>query len=85
MLESVERSSIPLLKINTKKWKTHLKQGRPFFMKIEKVKCFVDRGQNVLSGEPNFAKCHGHLKQVLEKGLYWIDKLPKRRRKNRVL
>ena len=77
------RPAIPLLKVGTKAWKTHLKNGWPFFISINRVDCYVDRGQWVSTQgvDGKFNKCRGHLKQVLERGLYWMEIQPKRRKR----
>ncbi len=77
------RPVIPLLKVGTKAWKTHLKNGWSFLIFIEKEECYVDRGQQVSTRgrDGRFSKYRGHLKQVLERGLGWIDNQPKPRKR----
>lgn len=71
------RPVIPVLKMGTKEWKSHLKNNWPFLIVIEKVTCYVDRGQGVWTireGDEKFSKSHGHLKQVTSMGLHWRDR-----------
>ena len=78
------RPVIPVLKVGTKVWKTHLKNNWSFFMVIEKVKCYVDRGQGVWTikeGDEKFSKSHGHLKQVMSMGLRWRDRTAEKKRR----
>ncbi len=77
------RPVIPVLKVGTKIWKSHLKNNWSFLMVIEGVECYVDRGQGVWTireGDKKFSKSHGHLKQVISMGLRWRDRPTTKRR-----